>query len=223
LVAGVPPTSESVAAGTVAIVGLVAGDLGVRTRLVATLGAAGIEVAAEAPTGSSLLAALHDRVPGAVVVAPHGGTSATAEIRALRQRLRDVPIVALIAASDEGEGRRAISAGANGAVLDRDLDHALAATVVAAAAGQISFPQALEGAAAEPSLTQREKQVLASVVSGFTNAQIARHLGLAESTVKSHLSSAFAKLGVASRAEAAALIRDPVRGRGLDVLTTESD
>jgi DNA-binding NarL/FixJ family response regulator len=43
---------------------------------------------------------------------------------------------------------------------------------------------------------------------GLTNAQIADQLGLSESTVKSHLSSAFTKLGVASRAEAAALIRD---------------
>jgi DNA-binding NarL/FixJ family response regulator len=46
---------------------------------------------------------------------------------------------------------------------------------------------------------------------------IARDLGLAESTIKSHLSSAFAKLGVASRAEAAALILDPVRSPDLDV------
>ncbi len=54
-------------------------------------------------------------------------------------------------------------------------------------------------------------------MTGSTNALIARELGLAESTIKSHLSSAFAKLGVASRAEAAALILDPARSPDLDV------
>jgi DNA-binding NarL/FixJ family response regulator len=204
-------------------VGLVADDLEVRRRLSALLGAAGLKVAAEGEDAASLFARMERGAPGVIVVAPRTGTSTTIEIRALRQRLRDVPIVALIGTTDEGECRRAISAGADGAVLEDELDNALAATVAAAAAGQISFPQALQGTAEEPSLTRREKQVLGNVVTGFTNAQIAHELGLAESTVKSHLSSAFSKLGVASRAEAAALIRDPVRARSLDVLVTESD
>ena len=50
---------------------------------------------------------------------------------------------------------------------------------------------------------------------GLTNAQIAGKLFLAESTVKSHLSSSFTKLGVSSRYEAATLILDPERGRRL--------
>jgi DNA-binding NarL/FixJ family response regulator len=53
---------------------------------------------------------------------------------------------------------------------------------------------------------------------GFTNAAIAAKLFLAESTVKSHLSSAFTKLGVHSRHEAAALLADPDQV-GLGVLT----
>ena len=52
---------------------------------------------------------------------------------------------------------------------------------------------------------------------GCTNAQIADELFLAESTVKSHLSSAFSKLGVSSRNEAATMILDPDRGRGLGI------
>jgi len=107
-------------------------------------------------------------------------------------------------------------------VVARDLDDTLVATVRAAAAGQISFPEGLQGAADEPWLTPRERQVLGSVVTGRTNAQIADQLGLAESTIKSHLSSAFAKLGVASRAEAAALIRDQMNGPGLDAPAAKS-
>ena len=55
------------------------------------------------------------------------------------------------------------------------------------------------------------------VVTGLTNSQIADELFLAVSTVKSHLSSAFSKLGVSSRSEAAAVILDPERGRGLGI------
>jgi DNA-binding NarL/FixJ family response regulator len=57
-----------------------------------------------------------------------------------------------------------------------------------------------------PALSQREKEILALVAAGLTNGQIATRLYLAESTVKTHLSSAFRRLGVRSRREAAALV-----------------
>jgi DNA-binding NarL/FixJ family response regulator len=220
LVAGEMRTTES-GLETGVLVGLVGGELSVRRRLATLLDFGGLELAGEGEDVESLIARLGERAPGAIVVVPNDGPSIAAEIRALRRQLRDVPIVALIPSADEAECRRAISAGADGAVLDRDLDDALVATVRAAAAGQISFPDGLQAAGDEPSLTPRERQVLGSVVTGRTNAQIAHELGLAESTVKSHLSSAFAKLGVASRAEAAALIRDQVSRAGLDTRAAE--
>ena len=54
--------------------------------------------------------------------------------------------------------------------------------------------------------------MLALVVEGCTNAEVATRLFLAESTVKSHLSGAFARLGVRSRRDAVALILDPASG-----------
>jgi DNA-binding NarL/FixJ family response regulator len=63
-----------------------------------------------------------------------------------------------------------------------------------------------------PAFSHREKEVLGLLVTGLTNRQIADRLFLAESTVKSHLVATFAKLGVRSRTEAAALLLDPAEG-----------
>ena len=74
------------------------------------------------------------------------------------------------------------------------------------------MPRALRRQLAPQALSHREKEILALVVVGYTNAQIAASLFVAECTVKSHLSSAFAKLDVGSRAEAAAVVQDPESG-----------
>jgi DNA-binding NarL/FixJ family response regulator len=70
----------------------------------------------------------------------------------------------------------------------------------------------------KPAFSHREKQVLRLVADGLTNSEIAERLFLSESTVKSHLSTAFAKLGVRSRKEAAALVLDPEGALGAILL-----
>lgn len=52
-------------------------------------------------------------------------------------------------------------------------------------------------------LTPREKEILACVAIGMRNSEIASELHVAESTVKSHLTSAYLKLGVSNRTQAA--------------------
>ena len=74
-----------------------------------------------------------------------------------------------------------------------------------------------------PTLSAREKQILGMVVMGYMNCDIAKQLYVAESTVKSHLSSAFLKLGVRSRSEAVELILDAEQGLGRGILAITSD
>lgn len=120
--------------------------------------------------------------------------------------------------------RRAMRAGADGIVLDGGLEDALVPTVRAVVVGQLAVPRVLRRRIAPRPLSYREKEILSFVVQGFTNRQIADRLFLAESTVKTHLSSAFHKLDARSRAEAAALVLDPDAGfdLGLPTVPTQS-
>lgn len=126
--------------------------------------------------------------------------------------------VAVVPGRDADEARRAIAAGATGVVFAEQLA-VLASTVTAVAAGQLVVPNSLRTAVAKPVLTTREKQILALVVLGFSNREIADQLFVTESTVKSHLFSAFRRLGVRTRKEATALILDSQQGVGSGILT----
>lgn len=57
-------------------------------------------------------------------------------------------------------------------------------------------------------LTTREEAVLACIGEGLSNQQISRRLGIAETTVKTHVSRVLAKMGVASRVQAAIAFRE---------------
>ncbi len=128
------------------------------------------------------------------------------------------PVIVVCSDIERWGVREALMAGAAGVVLWKDLDLALAPSVRAVLAGQASVPRGHWREIEPPALSSREKQILGLVVMGYSNSQIAQQLFLAESTVKSHLSSAFGKLGVRSRNEAVHLILDPDRGLGMGIL-----
>src|SRR5262249_1747659 len=121
------------------------------------------------------------------------------------------------------EVRCALAAGAAGVVLHAALDSCLGPSLRAVQAGQLCVPRARWRQVHPPALSARERQVFGLVVMGYMYSQIARPLVLAESTVKSHLSSAFAKLGVRSRNEAVDLIANPERGLGVGILAISED
>jgi DNA-binding NarL/FixJ family response regulator len=140
------------------------------------------------------------------------------------ERHPEIPVLAVMPAAVTGTLlRRALNAGAHGIVLEDRLADTFVVTLRAVAAGQIAGPPGLRRQLARKALSHREKQMLGLVVLGYTNRQIADKLYVAESTVKTHLSSAFAKLDARSRAEAAALILDPEEGYGLGILSIATE
>jgi DNA-binding NarL/FixJ family response regulator len=161
------------------------------------------------------------RSPGALVVLVGVADAPTRlrEIRTVAADDRSARILAVMP-SDSANAvlRRALVAGASGIVHVDDVDGALGITARAVAAGQLAVPQVLGNQIAPRPLSHRERQILSLVVRGFTNRQIADELILAESTIKTHLSSAFRKIDARSRAEAVARIQDPEVGLGSVIL-----
>ncbi len=128
-----------------------------------------------------------------------------ASLRSLRRELRGQAIVAVSPAATATGVRRALDTGADAVVFESELEQTLAVAVSAVESGQSVVPRNMRASVERPAFSHRERQVLTFVSQGLTNAQIAERLFLSESTIKSHLSSAFAKIGVRSRREAAAL------------------
>ena len=160
-----------------------------------------------------------DRVDVLISVHDQADAAACSEVRELVKQHFDTAVILVLGQTGTAAVRRALQAGAHGVVAEVSLESALIPSIGAALAGQIVLPAQAKEAGQRRILTTREKQILGLVVMGMTNAEIAGKLFLAESTVKSHLSSAFAKLGVSSRSEAATVILDPETGTGLGILT----
>ena len=160
-------------------------------------------------------------LPGAVVVLlPDAREDARLrQVRTLAEAHPGAAIIVVVPAGVPNAGlRRVLLAGALGIVCSDDLEIALVATARATLAGQLTVPSTLGTVIAPRPLSHREKQILSLVVLGMTNREIAGQLFLAESTVKTHLSSAFRKIDARSRSEAVAKIQDPDSGIALGVL-----
>lgn len=157
-----------------------------------------------------------------VVVFGRGITERDQQMRRLRKSLPAAHLIAVMPEDSRRGVRRALEAGADGVVFDKEVEATLPPTVRAVLAGQMAVPAARRHEVDRPTLSGREKQVLSMVVLGMTNKAIAGKLFLAESTVKCHLSSSFSKLGVRSRNEAADLILHSDSGLGLGVVSQPS-
>ena len=139
------------------------------------------------------------------------GAAAT---RLIRQQFPHVQVIVLTSFKEGELITNALEAGAIGYLLKDVTAEDLARAIRAAHAGRATLSpeaaQALVRTANQPparglDLTEREREVLALIIEGLNNTQIAARLTVSPSTIKSHVSSILSKLGVASRTEAVSL------------------
>lgn len=133
-----------------------------------------------------------------------GGIEAVAAIRA---KFPEARLICLSTYGGDEDVRRALHAGA-ASYLTKDVLHDdLLKAVRAVAAGQSYLPEHLAAAVQAqvpgPILSARELEVLALIVKGLANKQIAYVLNIAEHTVKNHVKSILDKLDVEDRTQAA--------------------
>jgi DNA-binding NarL/FixJ family response regulator len=184
----------------------------VRTGLAQLLdGSEGIEVVGAAATGAEAVVVVRDTRPDVVLMdlqmPEMDGVAAT------RRLLAETPgtqVLVLTSYSDAERIVAALDAGAVGYLLkDADPEEIISGVRAVSRGESPLHPRAartlLTARSASPTsgLTPRELEVLGLVREGLANKQIARRLGISERTVKAHLTSTFARIGVVDRTQAA--------------------
>jgi DNA-binding NarL/FixJ family response regulator len=174
----------------------------------------GIEVVGEAGDGPAALALAAEQKPDVILLDLKlpglDGLAVLAELRA--RQGHQARILVLTSATDPVAAGQAMRGGAAG-VLYKDVDpDALVRAIRAVHDGHLLLAPEAAGTLLQPAtgqnrgldaLTAREREVLAELAKGRSNREIARALNVAEKTVKAHVSSVLAKLGVQDRTQAA--------------------
>lgn len=186
-----------------------------------------MELVAEAGTGREAIRVAVTTRPDVLVMDLRmpdvDGIAATAEIT---RGAPEVAVLVLTMFDDDESVFAAMRAGARGYLVKGASQEEISRAITAVAAGGAVFgpgvarrvlgyfsaPPAMSGQPF-PDLTTREREVLDLIAAGLTNAAIANRLGLAGKTVGNHISTIFAKLQVATRAEAIVRARDAGMGR----------
>lgn len=167
-----------------------------------------MQVVAEAATGAEAVRLHEQHRPDVTLMDIRmpvmGGIDA---MRAIRERAPHARFVALSTYSGDEEIRRALQAGASAYLTKDVLDDELVKTIRLVHIGRAYLPPAvaatLAAHATRPELTARELDVLALIVRGMGNKQIASELKIAEYTVKNHVKNVLSKLDVEDRTQAA--------------------
>ena len=121
----------------------------------------------------------------------------------------EIKIMVLTSFATSKEMSEAINSGAVGALMKDTAANDLIGAIRAVKAGERVIPERIQRQAEEdcsvPNLSDRHLEILRSVSQGYSNADIAKQLGLSEITIKKQLSAIFERLGVSNRSEAVAL------------------
>ena len=174
-----------------------------------------LQLVGEAANGEEALAVCADKRPDIVLMdlmmPIMDGVTAT---RLIRRDYPDTQVIALTSFGEEALIKGVIEAGAISYLFKKVSADDLAKAIRAAKAGFSTFApevteilvHSVQQPAAFQDRTAREREVLALMVKGMGNNEIAAHLMISLSTTKSHVSSILGKLGLASRTEAIAKV-----------------
>jgi two-component system NarL family response regulator len=179
----------------------------------------GFEIVAEATNGLQALALFRQHRPDITLMdlrmpAPAGipGTDDTGgveAIKAIRSEFPDARIIVLTTFDGDEDIFRAIQAGARGYLLKGMDAEELIDAIQTVHRGKSRIPAAVAERLAERlsgnALTDRETEVLKTIVAGKSNKEIAAALFISEATVKTHINNLLSKLGVADRTQAATM------------------
>ncbi len=174
-----------------------------------------LELAGEADSGEAAVRLCAQVLPDVILMdlmmPDMDGATAT---KLIRQQFPAVQVIALTSYKEQEVVQNALKAGAIGYLLKDISAEELVRAIRAAHSGRATLSpeaaQALVNAANQSpvpgqDLTERERAVLALMVEGLNNTQIAGKLVVSPSTIKTHVSHILSKLGVASRTEAVTL------------------
>jgi len=174
-----------------------------------------LQLAGEAENGEAAIQLCAEILPDVILMdmamPVMDGATAT---RVIRQQFPQIQVIALTSFKEGKVIQKALEAGAIAYLLKDvsadDLVRAIRSTHAGRATLSPEAAQALVETANLPpdpglDLTEREREVLALMIDGLNNTQIAGRLTVSPSTIKSHVSHILSKLGVASRTEAVTL------------------
>jgi DNA-binding NarL/FixJ family response regulator len=178
----------------------------------------GLEVVAEGGSGADALRLVEAFAPDILLLDLALPDKPGLEIlRSIEAGFKGVRVVVLTASADKRQLTDALLLGARGLVLKESATATLYECIRSVMAGvywldQDRLPDVIDalrrlGSRRDPTpaetLTRRELLIIAAIVDGSTNREVAAHLGLSDQTVKNHLSVIYDKLGVSNRLELA--------------------
>jgi DNA-binding NarL/FixJ family response regulator len=188
-----------------------------------------MEVVGEATSGEDTIALAATLEPDIIVMdLQMPGGSGIVATRTILNASPHIRILIVTLFDDIESVFTALRAGARGYVLKDAGEGAMARAIQAVGRGEAIFSPAIATRLIDyfaaphpavpkelfPALTEREREVLALIAQGHSNADIARHLSLSIKTVHNYVSNIFSKLQVADRAQAIGRAREAGLGAG---------
>ena len=167
-----------------------------------------IEIVGEAHSGPELMQMVERRRPGLVLMDLRmPGAVGAGLVEAMHEKWPDVKTVVFSACDDRESIDSALNAGASAYIVKSVQGADVVSVIHQAFSGAVFHAprgsrRVVDDAPEQPSLTDRERSILAAIASGMTTTTISRDLWVSEHTIKFHLTNIYRKLGVTNRAGA---------------------